>query len=134
MAGDESKRVSVLLSVQRALLGEVSSRLRAVRVSYDETNIRIVASFDGKITEADRESMSEVETEVYADFHQDRTVTVAESPAALPAVPVKSKELLYVVLAAETSESAGPVPSSQRRTSSSVSASSTRTPALSIRS
>src|SRR5437763_1841640 len=69
-------------------VGERSQAARAARVSYDETNIRIVASFDGKITEADRESMSEVETEVYADFHQDRTVTCdvvrLDAPARIP--------------------------------------------------
>src|SRR3981189_3180622 len=88
MNNTESSRVSVLLSVHRALLGEVGSRLRGVRVSYDDANIRIEAFFDGKITEVDRASMAEVEAEVYADFHQDHTVTCdvlrLDAPARFP--------------------------------------------------
>jgi len=82
------KRSLVLLSVHRALLGEVSSRLRALRVSYDHTNIRIEAFFDGNITEDDRESMLEVEAEVHADFHEYLGVTCdvarLDAPARIP--------------------------------------------------
>src|SRR3954467_1844181 len=88
MDDSHSMHVSVRLSIQRALLGEVSSRLRGVRVSYDPGSIRIEAFFDGKITEEDRGSMSEVETEVYADFPQDYDVVChrerLDAPARIP--------------------------------------------------
>src|SRR3954470_2933392 len=84
------RRISVLLSVQRALLGEVGSQLRGVRVSYGEANIRIEAYFDGSITEDDRESMSCVETEVIADFPDSVDVRCEvvrlDAPARLPQV------------------------------------------------
>jgi len=57
-------------------------------VSYDEANIRIEAFFDGKITEDERESMSEVEAEVLADFDESVRVTSEmvrlDAPALIP--------------------------------------------------
>lgn len=61
-------RNSVILSVQRALLGEVSPALRGVTVGWDEKTITILCYYDGRISTEDREAMSCVETEVMADF------------------------------------------------------------------
>ncbi|MCL1471629.1 scaffold protein involved in DNA repair [Argonema antarcticum] len=61
-------RNSVILSVQRALLGEVSPALRGVTVGWDENSIAILCYYDRKISPEDREAMSCVETEVMADF------------------------------------------------------------------
>lgn len=61
-------RNSVILSVQRALLGEVSRRLRGVAVRWNEKTITILCYYDRRISEKDREAMSCVETEVMADF------------------------------------------------------------------
>ena len=63
-------RNSVILSVQRALLGEVSPALRGVTVGWDEKSITILCYYDRKISPEDREAMSCVETEVMADFPQ----------------------------------------------------------------
>src|SRR5262249_15827690 len=60
-------RIHVLLSVQRALLGEVPPALRGVTVGWDASSINIVCYFDGEISEEDQASMSCVETEVIAD-------------------------------------------------------------------
>lgn len=65
---DIDRRTSVLLSVQRALLGEVRPPLRCVTVGWDTDSIHILCVFDGEIAEDDRESMECVLTEVIADF------------------------------------------------------------------
>jgi hypothetical protein len=62
------QRSSVLLSLQRAMLGEVFPALRGVSVMWDRQNIQIAAYVDGPPTMADEESVSEIETQVMADF------------------------------------------------------------------
>lgn len=61
-------RPRVLLSIQRALLGEVSAFLRGVTCSWDESTINIKCYFDGEPSENDQESMECVASEVMADF------------------------------------------------------------------
>jgi hypothetical protein len=70
------RRSDVLLSIQRALLGEVSPRLRAVTVTFDEKSVAARAYFDGELDDEDRESMSSVETQLLADFPEEHSVTV----------------------------------------------------------
>jgi hypothetical protein len=67
-------RAQVLLSVQRALLGEVSSALRGVTVGWQDQVIELRAYFDGPISEDDRESISCVGSEVIADFPDPWTI------------------------------------------------------------
>jgi hypothetical protein len=71
----ETLRNKVLLSLQRALLGEVSAFLRGVTCSWDNNQIRILCLFDGEISDDDQESMDCIETEVMADF-SDITVSL----------------------------------------------------------
>ncbi|HEY9849950.1 MAG TPA: hypothetical protein V6D28_10865 [Leptolyngbyaceae cyanobacterium] len=61
-------RNSVISSVKRALLGEVSPALCGVTVGWDEKTITILCYYNRKISPEDREAMSCVETEVMADF------------------------------------------------------------------
>ena len=63
--------VSLRLSLQRALLGEIGPGLRAVTCSSSDDGIVIRAIFDGEAGPEDRESMSEVATEVAADFAEN---------------------------------------------------------------
>ena len=58
----------MLLTAQVALLGEVSSTLRAVSLAWSPENIHLRAVFDGEIDEEDRESMECVGTEILASF------------------------------------------------------------------
>ncbi|MDY4299725.1 hypothetical protein SO486_06925 [Pseudomonas salmasensis] len=64
------------LNIQRALLGEVSGKLRAVVFSVSGLNLNIKFYFDGEIGDDDFESASCVETEVLADYEGDWTVLV----------------------------------------------------------
>jgi hypothetical protein len=57
-----------LLSLQRALLGEVSAFLRGVTYSWDDNQICILCLFDKKISDDDQDSMECVATEMLADF------------------------------------------------------------------
>jgi hypothetical protein len=78
----------VLVAVQQSLLGEIGPQLRAVTVTYNETSINLDSYFDGTITEADKESMSCVETELMALFPSQHTIVVRlhrlDHPASIP--------------------------------------------------
>ncbi len=65
---DHSLRTRILLSAQRALLGEVPPSLRMVALDWDEKRIHLQCYFDGPVSEEDRESMESVTTEMIADF------------------------------------------------------------------
>lgn len=88
MSATEQRRVAVLLSLQRALLGEIGPNLRAVTVRYAETSLHFEAYFDGEIRDEDRESMSLVETEVMAEFPASHAVSHdalrLDAPAQIP--------------------------------------------------
>jgi len=68
------KQADLLLSVQRALLGAVSSSLRAVACAWHDEQIILRFVFDGSISDADEESMHIVASEVIADFHAPATI------------------------------------------------------------
>ncbi len=65
---DDPLRQAVLLTLQVALLGEVSPQLRAVVCSWGNADIHVRAVFDGEIKNDDWESMNDVEAEVIASF------------------------------------------------------------------
>ncbi|WP_418646899.1 hypothetical protein ACNQFN_15125 [Thauera butanivorans] len=66
--------VEARLSIQRALLGEVSPHLRAVVLSVDCKKIDVHFYFDGDVSEEDEESVSCIETEILADFEPDFSI------------------------------------------------------------
>ncbi|NTW41614.1 MAG: hypothetical protein HGA44_17335 [Cellulomonadaceae bacterium] len=82
-------RISVLLSLQRALWDLVTPNLRgvAVRVEYPEVGVRFL--FDTEPSKDDRECVSEAETLVIADFLDD--VIVATHAECVP--PATAREL-----------------------------------------
>lgn len=61
-------RVRLLLGMQTALLGRVSSNIRAVSCGSVDGNIKVKAIFDGAVMEADRETMDEVGSEIASHF------------------------------------------------------------------
>jgi hypothetical protein len=58
----------IISSVGRALLGEVSCRLRCVEVAYDDSKMELYCYFDGELQEDDVESMQIVSGMVAGDF------------------------------------------------------------------
>lgn len=77
-----------MLSLQRALLGEVSSALRGVTAGWRDWVFDIVCYFDGPISEADEYSMGCVSAEIAADFPPEYTVNFdvvrKDAPAEMP--------------------------------------------------
>lgn len=71
------RKNEVLLEIQQALLGEISSKLRAVIVFYGDNNIHFDCYYDGEILEDDIESMSCVETELISMFPENHEITHA---------------------------------------------------------
>ncbi|QKD02640.1 hypothetical protein [Mesorhizobium loti] len=67
-------RAKLLLSVQRALLGAVSPRLRAVTCGWEGFEITLRFVFDGEVADPDLEDAGIVATEVAADFPAPWTV------------------------------------------------------------
>lgn len=60
----------VKLSLQRALLGNVTPNIRAIVVEIEETKITLFFYFEGETDDDDEELASVVETEVIADFDE----------------------------------------------------------------
>lgn len=68
-------RVGAILSMNRALLGEVFPALRSARIAWDDEKICVFFYYDGEISEDDHESAECVATEVIADY-PDYTIEV----------------------------------------------------------
>lgn len=66
-----------MLSLQRALLGEVFPALRAVTVEWGPQFVKFLAYVDGQLTDEDEESLSFVSAEVAADFQHGVDVDYA---------------------------------------------------------
>ena len=60
--------LTLKLSIQRALLGEVTDRLVRVTCGLKDQHIQIRAYFSGRVTEEDLEHIQFVGAEVIADF------------------------------------------------------------------
>ncbi len=56
------------LSTQRALVGHVTPNIRRVYIRHRPDYIELLAVFDGDVSDADRERMEEVTTEIVSDF------------------------------------------------------------------
>ncbi len=83
-------RVSVLLSLQRALWDLVGPNLRGVTATFDYPVVTARFLFENDPTEDDLEDVSLAETHVIADFLED--VTVDFTPVCAPVSG--SRELL----------------------------------------
>lgn len=65
-------RANAILSMNRALWGEVSPALRAAKIKWDEETVHLYFYYDGKISEEDHESAECVATEVISDFPEHK--------------------------------------------------------------
>ena len=61
-------RVRLLLSIQRALLGEVTPNIRAVTAQIDTQTIVLRWIIDGEISDSFKRDLGVVGTEIVADF------------------------------------------------------------------
>ncbi|WP_368540820.1 hypothetical protein [Enterobacter soli] len=69
--------VYLRLSLQRALLGNVTPNIRAVIAELTGKSISILFYFEGEVDDDDEELASVIETEIIADFDDDFTVYTA---------------------------------------------------------
>lgn len=65
-----SLHASVLLSAQRALLGEVTANLEAVAVAVNDKRITVYFYYRQPATEDEQESANVAATEILADFSE----------------------------------------------------------------
>ena len=70
----DNLRARVLLSAQRALLGEVFPALESVWLRIELDGVELFWCVDGPLSSEDRESMSSVEAEMQADFDAQFTI------------------------------------------------------------
>ncbi|MDN0117881.1 hypothetical protein QVN83_02675 [Yersinia frederiksenii] len=56
------------LSIQRALLGNITHNVRAIIAELRQNDIQLFFYYDGEIQESDKETASEIESEIIADF------------------------------------------------------------------
>ncbi len=84
------------MAVQNALLGEVSSKLRAVVVLYNETEVKLLCYYDGEISEEDNESISLIHTELIALFDEDNSVDVTAERLDYPQIIPKIGAWVYL--------------------------------------
>jgi hypothetical protein len=70
---------SLIASVSRALLGEVSDKLRCVQFRTNAQQIQLAFFFEGRPSDQDLDSVSAVAAEVAADFPD---LTIAEEAVA----------------------------------------------------
>lgn len=59
------------LSVQRALLGNISPKLRAVCVHTEKNEIYVYFYYDGEISDEDKELAQSALDDIISDFHID---------------------------------------------------------------
>lgn len=83
------------LSVQRALLGEVSARVRAVACFVRSGELEVKIYIDGNISEEDLESASCVETEIIADYGENNEIRVVCVRADVPSLVGDTGHLVY---------------------------------------
>jgi hypothetical protein len=84
MTDESISRGEMVLSVQRALLGNVTSNLRGVAVDWDDRIIRVVCYYHGPISDADKELMNCVHTEIATDFVDRKPVELVTERIDMP--------------------------------------------------
>ena len=89
------------LSIQRALLGNVTSNMRAIMAEVSENDIRLFFYYDGEVHENDEEIVSEIETEVIADFDENCNFDVNIIRLDYP-FPIKNRSGFCVYLRKES--------------------------------
>jgi hypothetical protein len=89
-------QIRLRLSVQRALLGQVSSALAAVSCGLNDNDVVLEFLVDSDFSDEDRERMEVVASEVVADFSDATLTTVFTSPPTDRArVPVAERWWVY---------------------------------------
>lgn len=86
-------RVRVLLTMQVALLGMVTANMRSVLVSWTETSVNVRIVFEGAVSPADSELVSEIESEVMSHLPDHAVICKTESGLPFEKVILSSDEV-----------------------------------------
>ncbi|WP_244471344.1 hypothetical protein [Rhizobium ecuadorense] len=90
------REIRLRLSVQNALLGQVSSALAAVSCGWNENEIVLEFMVDSDFSDEDQECMEIVASEVVADFADETITSVFTSlPSDRPKVTVAKRWWVY---------------------------------------
>ncbi|BCQ28289.1 hypothetical protein NK8_64780 (plasmid) [Caballeronia sp. NK8] len=68
---DNDFRVRLLLSLQVALLGNISANMRAVTCRLEGSDIKVRAMFDGAVSEEDSATVDEIGSELASHFDHE---------------------------------------------------------------
>ena len=93
-------REHVLLSTQRALLGNVFPALRGVGLDWNEISINVTCYVDGPISVKDRESLEDMLTQILADVEPE--VRIQLQIQDLPAPQKLGQHLAWAYLRRES--------------------------------
>lgn len=91
-------RVDAILSLNRALIGEVFSQLRAAKIQWDDETVSLFFYYDGEISEENQESLECVATEVIADFSYHKlevNINRCDYPICIPQSEESNIALVY---------------------------------------
>lgn len=89
------------LSIQRALLGNITHNIRAIVAELKRDDIQLFFYYDGQIKEDDEETASEIGAEVIADFSEGCNLDVNISRIDYPQ-PINHANGLCVYLRKES--------------------------------
>jgi len=96
LMSEPDREIRLRLSVQRALLGSVSSTLAAVTCGWNGNEVVLEFLVDPHFSDDDRELMEVVASEVVSDFGEGTIITVFTSPPSDgPKVPVDKRWWVY---------------------------------------
>ena len=70
MERKENFETALRLSMQRAMLGEITPNMRLITVGWKEglAELQILVYFDEEVTDEDRENVNNITAEVFADI------------------------------------------------------------------
>jgi hypothetical protein len=88
-------RVRILLTMQVALLGMVTNNMRAVLVSWTETNVQVRIVFESAVSPSDNERVSEIESEVISHL-PNHTVVCRAEPCSVSEKVLSSGDEVFV--------------------------------------
>lgn len=92
-----NSRVELLLSMQKALLGEITPNIRGITCGCNESEIIIKCYFNNEISEEEKEAMECVATEVIACFpNQKINLECKRIDFPEPLMPYKLSEWVYL--------------------------------------
>lgn len=100
MTQENERRVEIILSGQKALVGSVGPNLRNVQVGWTENQIHLYFIYNGAVLKEDIEEAKKVAAKIQQDFPADLvdvTCQQVDYPQSFPIPQYKHYTWLYVL-------------------------------------